>query len=229
MGSSERDEVETAEDVPTFSMPPESDDEGRQEGKSDEGIRESADMDELYGDLEDDPLPEAADVAPPTPALTDVADKADVLDLPLRPSQVSPKGHVDWNNPPAFPSGHRASGPGHLKSPPDTENHAAALPSPAHAVSTPPQEILEISDDEDEDEPETIGPLPLGTSDLEIPADAVYDDDEDVDADQGLPEGIQGLSEDFDSDIIEMFGNSPLNTDGKDYLLHTVVTSPLNA
>ena len=74
---------------------------------------------------------------------------------------------------------------------------------------TPQQDVIEISDEEDE--PETLGPIPLGTSDLDIPADAEYDDDEES-MDGEDDKTVEGLPEDFGDDIAAMLRGGTLPT-----------------
>ncbi|KAI0079295.1 hypothetical protein K474DRAFT_688204 [Panus rudis PR-1116 ss-1] len=92
------------------------------------------------------------------------------------PPRMSPGGHVDWNYPPAFP-GRTVKGRSDRSDPFEVGDiFATSHERQAHHEE---QEILEISDDEEEDELDE-GPLPLGTSDLDIApnVDNTLSDDE---------------------------------------------------
>lgn len=122
--------------------------------------------------------------------------------------QVSPLGHVDWNEPPAFGSGRSATAPGHLKTLSDAGTSSLRLASSGAAGSSTEPEVLVISDDDDE--PEPMDPLPLGTSDLEIPADAAYGDE----GRENKEEMLQDFSNEIGAEIIDMFEDGRLDTDG---------------
>ncbi|KIP11229.1 hypothetical protein PHLGIDRAFT_139204 [Phlebiopsis gigantea 11061_1 CR5-6] len=211
-----------ANEVPTFSMPEEHSD-----GLSGE---QAPVVDQLYTGLPLD-LPEGADIL--SPVVLDGIEDSDMPELHDRASEaprVSPQGHLDWNLPPAFSSGRPATAAGHLKTLSDaaaSRNHASDTDD-GQAIEEP--EIVVISDEEDE--PDVTG-LPLGTSDLDIPADAAYADDDDsgddsghdndnedeaegsVEMDEDVEEdAIQGLPEEFGPEMVDMFKDGQLSTEG---------------
>jgi hypothetical protein len=195
-----------AEDVPIFSMPAEADNiEEIGLKMTNEPDTDISVLEDLYTGLQDDPLPEAASLIPLTPLAPVTDPTATVLDLHIRdsePTQISAQGHLDWNDPPAFPAGRIASKPGHL-----TPVHAATKDS---IELSPEVAASDVSDEEDE--PESIGPIPLGTSDLDIPVDAPYDEDsvEDI-GDQT----IQGLPGELSADIVDILRDDALIGEGK--------------
>ena len=203
------------EDVSTFSMPPES--EERSEPlvvEAEEQLQDDSALEDLYADLGDEPLPEAAQMIPPTPATPVTDPTAAVLDLHEHGSDaqlVSFKEHIDWSDRPAFSSGRPASSPGYLKSVDIavSEERPERAPAAASVELSPEQEILEISDDEDE--LGIDGPIPLGTSDLDIPMDATYDEDEAAEDDFALP---ADLSPDFIPELAQFLNGVQLPTGG---------------
>ena len=225
-------ETAHSDEVPTFSMPVE-----RTDGPD---AQEASDVDQLYTDLRSGPLPEAADIL--THNFSEGVEDQAMPELHDRASElprISPHGHFDWNSPPAFTSGRLATGAGHLKTLSDIASSQSRASDSTNGRAAEEPEVLVISDDEDELD-EVSGPLPLGTSDLDIPADAGYDDQDDEDGDEdgdddngndsvnederegsvGLEEGaeedaIQGLPEEFGPEIVDMLKNGQLNTDGE--------------
>lgn len=159
------------EGTPTFRMPVDDNDDG--DGSLNSSVNISAPEERVTAspDLGDDTLaheqpgeathsPFEHEVShidiPHTPERNQAARAFLPHDRSLSPLRASPSGHIDWNWPPAFPVGRTLADRSPLK-PPHT-----------HLGGNEEIEVLEISEDEDEDE-EQIGPMPLGTSDLEIP------------------------------------------------------------
>lgn len=171
----DEERAQDTSEIPTFHMPLESD--APTDAVADDDDYQGTAVD-LYADLEDEAMQEEEsgfDSLPRTPERGHSGQSLKAHDRSLSPSRVSPGGHIDWNRPPAFISGR-------------------PVPSRSPLRATLAEaEILEISDDEEE---EPVGPAPLGTSDFDIPPDALYESD---------------MTMDMSSEVEQPFAGAPLN------------------
>ncbi|KAI0692095.1 hypothetical protein BC835DRAFT_1358498 [Cytidiella melzeri] len=87
-------------------------------------------------------------------------------DRSLSPIRVSPRGHLDWNNPPAFPTGIPISP---SKSPRPRYNNVLLMDDVVEITDEYDEDDRgEEAQDDDEQDDDFVGPAPLGTSDLDI-------------------------------------------------------------
>ncbi|KAI0365580.1 hypothetical protein BV20DRAFT_972968 [Pilatotrama ljubarskyi] len=118
---------------------------------------QTLDIDDLYADIDETAGPESS--AQPATAAEEAAaasdEEASADERSPSPPSATLRTHVDWNWPPAFP-GRVATRPGHIES--------------------PDHEILEISDDEEDEDEVDIPPEPVTQQSLEsIQAQATAD------------------------------------------------------
>lgn len=139
-------------------------------------------VNDLYAQLDEDDEHSDEPVKATTSSVRDASPPHTPHERSVEKPRPALTGHLDWNYPPAFP-GRMATKAGHLKTPPEDPIPSSDLAVPAQETKLEPDserrveeeeptqqqehEILEISDDEDDD----VGPAPLGTSDLVIPDD----------------------------------------------------------
>ena len=107
----------------------------------------------------------------------------------LSPARVSPSGHVDWNSPPAFKTGH----PVNVSKSPEAQPFIQSVTEVVEISDEDEHEHKGVDEDEledDDDDMSLIGPPPLGTSDLDTPSqhELVLDDDESAE-NESLAEG----------------------------------------